>query len=158
MAKTTKSNRKSTTTSSKSNRKPKTQPKSKKAAAAQAAAAKTTTVAPKLYHDTNRYAEYGHAKDAGATRTTEKRYAILDAVKNGGETLGSIQSEYGYVGLKNIARHIRHGRIVVRGITKDANPKNDSKLDKTLADTLATMSKNISVTFHADYKRLCSTR
>lgn len=142
-------------------KKPKTQPKSKKAAAAAAAAVKPAGKLPpvKLKHNTDRYAKYGHGKDEASTRTTERRYGIMDLILSGNATLGSIKSEFGQTGLKNVARHLRFSRCVVRGVTAlESAGKLDPAADKKLAETLATMSPTTKIGTKADMPRLCSER
>lgn len=125
---------------------------------ANVAKAATTTAKPIIKphrHLTNRYAEYGHGKNELSTKTTDRRYSVDDVVQLGHSTIASIESLYGFSGLRVVARHVRFGRYVVRGFAADALPHLDAKADKKMAEAMIGSNAAIVPQAKKQPTRLC---
>lgn len=123
----------------------KTQISSKKAAATKKVAKRKAAAGVTVEHVTDRYAKSGHPKGSQATRTTQRRRDVEDAVASGSATIGSIQNEYGFSGLRVVARHLRFGKYGVKGVSPDANAKLDPDADKALAGRLDKMGASVKI-------------
>ena len=72
------------------------------------------------------------------TKVTLTRRRIISVVASGNATTGKIYDQFGFEGLKNIARHIRLGNHKIEGFYIPEG-KNDAAVDRKWAEKLQAM-------------------
>jgi len=94
-------------------------------------------------HITDRYGKQGDY----ATKAMDKRYALQEAIAAGGCTIGDIIDDFGLGrnGMRRVARYVRKGFWVIKGVAAVPNAKNDFDAEKVLAVQLAKMSRTLGI-------------
>jgi hypothetical protein len=80
-----------------------------------------------------------------ATKLTQLRHAVEDAVASGNATIGSINKRFGFMGLRDVAKHVRFGRYAIEGNQPDATPHLDADADIRLAKRFQRMAPNTRI-------------
>jgi hypothetical protein len=74
---------------------------------------------------------------------TELRHEVADAIERGDATIASIEKQFGFRGVKNVARRIRDGHFAVAGVIESGS--NDNSKNKALANELLAQHRNSKI-------------